>query len=90
MPPPSQRTKQDIRLAHIKQLAGLDVHAPLGAPRGPRDDAPSPTADDLLPILLGWINDNPAAVKAAKEAREFYLHPCPDVHVDASGGGADW
>ncbi|KAL1952246.1 hypothetical protein VTO73DRAFT_1395 [Trametes versicolor] len=68
MPPPSQQTKRDIRYAHVKQLAGLDVREPLGAPKGPQSDD-SPTPDELLPIILGWINDNPAAIKAAKEAQ---------------------
>lgn len=76
MPPPTQKTKQDIRHAHVKQLAGLDPRAPLGIPKQPRDDAPPPvTPDELLPILLGWINENPAAIEAAKEAREFYALP---------------
>ncbi|KAI0828147.1 hypothetical protein BC628DRAFT_1417727 [Trametes gibbosa] len=82
MCPPSVETTNEIRRVHAQQLAGLGIGAPLSAPEGPTqpkdgDDMPPLTPNQLLPVILGWINDNRAAVDAATNAQA--TSPSPDA-----------
>ncbi|KAI0639048.1 hypothetical protein C8Q77DRAFT_28087 [Trametes polyzona] len=67
----SRDTEHEIRRAHVKQLACFSVGSPCDDPTVPDKpgDSPPPPPDELLPVILGWISDNPRSIAAAKKAR---------------------
>ena len=68
MPPLSSQLLHDIRLAHLKQLAQLQLPQE-GRKKSPTD-APDPS---VLPMILRWIEENPGAIAAAQNTREIRL-----------------
>ena len=56
--------KRNIHLAHAKQLAKLQLPSERDTRR---EDPPS----DLLTKIIGWITDNPGAIQAAQDSREY-------------------
>lgn len=64
---------RDIRLAHLKQLAQLEVPPPRKAPT---DDVPP---EVVMEHILSWIQDNPFALQAARDMRKTCLLPGVDV-----------
>ncbi|KAI0768642.1 Alpha/Beta hydrolase protein [Trametes elegans] len=65
--PFTNATLDEIRAAHARQLAQLRL-PPVG--HHPPTPEPLPTpSNPMLPTLLKWIEENPAAVNAAKETQ---------------------
>ncbi|KAH9891031.1 Alpha/Beta hydrolase protein [Cubamyces lactineus] len=63
---------RDIRLAHLKQLAQLEVPPPRKAPT---DDVPP---EVVMENILSWIQDNPSALQAARDMQctsDSYVTP---------------
>ncbi|KAI0359027.1 hypothetical protein OH77DRAFT_1128378 [Trametes cingulata] len=69
MPQFSQVHLDDVQLAHARQLGQLGL-LPTKEPLGRQPtDLPSPTPVEFLGYILTWINDNPGAVKNARDTQ---------------------
>ena len=60
---------RDIRVAHLEQLAQLELPLPRKAPT---DDVPP---EVVMEHILEWIKENPASLQAARDMRGFSLFP---------------